>query len=79
MKEAFERPGETSHRIRFFRTVVNEAGVQFKTTLDVIEIRAARSTERAISAAKRRFARKHHLPTWEHLAHGYVIEEIRST
>ena len=79
MKERIERPRGISYRVRFFRKVGNDAGGQCKTTLDVIAIRAARSTERALSAAKQRFVRKHRLPTWEHLALGYETEEIRPT
>ena len=79
MKEPFKRTPGTRYRVRFSRTLVNDSGVVCKSTIDVVEIRAARSTERALSAAKRRFERKHRLSTWRDLAHGCDTEEVHSS
>ena len=78
MKEPVARPRGSRYRVRFCRTLVNDSGVICKSTIDVVDIRAARSTERALSAAMRRFERKHRIAAWHDLAHSYETEEVRS-
>jgi hypothetical protein len=66
----------TDHRFRFLRTVVNNRGVPFDCTLESIAIRRARSKERALAAAMLRFARKHRVSVWDHLAHRCESEDV---
>lgn len=61
----------------FFRTVVNDRGVPCDCTLERIEIRRARTEQRALAAAMRRFERRYRLRAWDHVAHGYVSEKVR--
>lgn len=67
---------DTFYRVRFYRTLLNDCGAARPCILDAVEVRRARSLERALIAAMRRFERRHRLLAWDHLAHGYVIEEV---
>lgn len=62
-------------RIVFFRTVTNDAGACGRCVIHTVHIRRARSAQRAVAAAQRRFERKFRVPAWDHLAHGYDVEE----
>lgn len=73
------RSGTTSHpeaayHVRFFRTETNDAGKCARCVLDTVEIRRARSSQRALSAAQHRFQRKFGLDRWDQLAHGFQID-----
>jgi hypothetical protein len=67
---------ELSCRVRFFRTIVNNRGIPFECTIDSIAIRRARTRQRALAAAMRRFERKYRLAAWNHIAHGYESEDL---
>ena len=75
MSEVNAQPSMTRRRIVFFRTVTNDAGACGHCVIHTIHIRRARSTQRAVAAAQRRFERKFGVPAWDHLAHGYDVEE----
>lgn len=62
---------KTTYRFDFFRNIVNGSGDCYRCKIDTIEIAHARSSERALTAALRLFERRHHLSSWDHLAHGY--------
>jgi len=66
----------TSYRVIFFRDLVNERGERYRVSIDNVEIAHARSRERAREAALRRFARRHHVKSWDHLADGYEEHEM---
>lgn len=56
---------------RFYRSITNEAGKPFESTIEVIEICRAKTPERARQAAVKRFVRHQHLTRWDCLATGY--------
>jgi len=68
----------TAYRIRFINELTNSSGHPFHCCQRVIEIRAAKSKDRAIQAAKHRFARHEHIPHWHIRAHALEVEEMRS-
>jgi hypothetical protein len=54
----------TSFRVRFFKNLLSSDGHQFKCLQQTIDVRLARSVDRAVKAAERRFARGHRAPDW---------------
>jgi hypothetical protein len=54
----------TSYRVSFFKSLLSSDGHQFKCLQRAIEIRRARSVERAVQAAEQRFARTYRVPDW---------------
>ncbi len=70
MPQQQSKPADDSYRFRFFRILVNNVGRSFPSTIDTIQIRRARTEQRARLAALRRFERKHKVRVWNHLAHG---------
>lgn len=75
MNEVIVEPSNTRRRVVFFRTVTNDAGACGHCVIHTVYIRHARSPERALAAAQRRFERKFRVPAWDHLAHGYDVDE----
>lgn len=65
-----------AYRVRFYRELLNDCGARFRCTIATVEVRRARSIDRALAAAKRRFERRHRLHAWDHLAHGFESEEL---
>lgn len=65
-----------SYRIKFMNDLVNSSGHSFHCCQEAIEIRAAKSRERAVQAAKHRFARRQAVPDWTVRAHLIEVEEI---
>jgi hypothetical protein len=61
------------YRFRFYRSVTNAAGRPFESTVEVVEIRQAKTPERAREAAIRRFVRHQQLSRWDCLATGYEL------
>jgi hypothetical protein len=53
-----------SYRVTFFKNLVNSNGHQFKCPQGSIDIRRARSDERALKAAQRRFERAKKIGDW---------------
>ena len=66
----------SSYRIKFMNDLVNSSGHNFHCCQEAIEIRAAKSRERAVQAAKHRFARRQDVPNWTARAHLIEVEEI---
>ena len=65
-----------SYRIKFMNDLVNSSGHNFHCCQQAIEIGAAKSKERAVEAAKHRFARRQAVPHWTARAHLIEVEEI---
>ena len=55
----------TCYRVRFFKDLVNCDKQPFKCIQRVVDIRHARSRERAIRAAELRYQRLHHVHNWK--------------
>jgi hypothetical protein len=66
----------TAYRIRFMNALTNSSGHAFQCCQRTIEIRAAKSRDRAIEAAKHRFARHERVPHWHVRAHSLEVEEV---
>jgi hypothetical protein len=64
-----------SYRVSFFKVLLNSNGHQFRCLQQSIMIRRARSAERAVEAAKRRFERLCHLADWRLYADGVELED----
>jgi hypothetical protein len=77
MSSAVPGLSSTSYRVVFFRNLVNDRGEPYRVSIDNIKIGRAHSRERALAAAQRRFARRHHVRAWNHLADGYEEHEER--
>lgn len=54
----------TSYRVTFFKNLVNSNGHQFKCPQGTVEIRRARSLDRAFRAAERRYERAKKICNW---------------
>jgi hypothetical protein len=65
----------TSYRVCFFNEIPRNDRL-FKCCQRSIVIRSARTSERAIEAAKKRFARLEHIPNWQIHAGSIEIEPI---
>lgn len=66
----------TSFRVTFFKNLVNSNGHEFKCPQGTVEIRRARSTDRAFQAAERRFERAKNINDWTLYAD---VAEMQST
>jgi hypothetical protein len=67
------------YRVSFFKNLLSSDGHQFRCLQQSIVIRRARSVDRAIEAAKRRFERYCHLADWKLHADGVELEiDLRS-
>ncbi|HTJ65190.1 MAG TPA: hypothetical protein VL899_15430 [Alphaproteobacteria bacterium] len=66
----------SAYRIKFMNDLTNSTGHVFHCCQETIEIRVAKSKERAVKAAKHRFARRQAIPTWTGHAHMIEVEEI---
>ena len=62
------------YRVNFFKNQLSSDGHQFRCLQQSIVIRRARSADRAIEAAKRRFERCCHLADWRLHADGVELE-----
>ena len=62
----------TAYRVSFFNELTNSSGKLFKVCQRSVDIRTARSPERAIEAAKKRFARLEHVGEWR--LHAQLVE-----
>jgi hypothetical protein len=61
-------------RVKFLNTLLSSDGHQFKCLQRMIPIRRAKSLERAIRAAQRRFEKAEHIRDWRLHAHSVEIE-----
>lgn len=69
---------DTPYAFRFYRTIMNDEGRPFQSTVEVINIRCAKSPERARQAAVCRFVRHQQLTSWNCLASGYELLDCRA-
>lgn len=65
-----------AYRICFFNDLMNSTGHPFHCCQRTIEIRAAKSKDRAIAAAKRRFARSEGVAHWHIRANSFAVEDM---
>jgi hypothetical protein len=65
-----------TYRVKFMNDLVNSSGHSFHCCQDAIDIRSAKSRERAIQAAKHRFARRQAVPHWTVRARLIEVEEL---
>ena len=63
-----------SYRVSFFKALLSSDGHQFRCLQQSIVIRRARSVERAVEAAKRRFERRCRVTDWRLYADGVELE-----
>ena len=68
----------TSYRVTFFKNLANSSGHQFHCQQGTIEIRRARSRERALQAAKRRYERAKKVRDWNLYADVAELEVIET-
>jgi hypothetical protein len=54
----------THYRVSFLKNLLNSNGRPFKCVQQVIEIHHAKSADRAVQAAVRRYERLHHVHDW---------------
>ena len=62
-----------SYRVSFFKELLSSDGHHFRCLQQSIVIRRARSDERAVEAAKRRFQRLCHVADWRSYADGFEL------
>jgi hypothetical protein len=55
----------TSYTVSFFKDLQSSDGHAFKCVQQVIEIHRAKSPDRAVRAAERRYERLHRVPNWK--------------
>jgi hypothetical protein len=63
-----------SYRVSFFKALLSSDGHQLRCLQQSIVIRRARSVERAVEAAKRRFERRCRVTDWRLYADGVELE-----
>ena len=66
----------TAYKISFFNELTNDSGHNFHCCQRVIEIRSAKSKDRAIRAAKRRFERRERVQHWGIRATSIEVAEL---
>jgi hypothetical protein len=64
----------TRYRVSFFRNLLGFHGHTSRCLQQAIVIRRAKSVERAVEAAKRRFERHCHVSDWRCYADGVELE-----
>jgi hypothetical protein len=64
------------YRVRFLRDLVNASGDSFESTLFSVDILNARTRQRALAAAMRRFERRYRLHAWDVMAHRYDAQPL---
>lgn len=58
---------------RFYRSIMNDEGKPYDSTVEVIRISSAKTADRARKAAITRFVRHQQLSRWDCLATGYEL------
>ena len=66
----------TAYRVSFFNELTNSRGTLDKVCQRSVEIRTARSLDRAVEAAKKRFARLENVGEWRLHARLFEVEPI---
>jgi hypothetical protein len=62
------------YRVKFFKVLLSSDGHPFSSLQQSIVIRRAKSVDRAVEAAKRRFERLCHVPDWSLYADRLELE-----
>jgi hypothetical protein len=65
-----------AYRVQFFKTVTNSYGKSFQVCQRTIDIRRARTPDRAVEAAKWHFERREQVPQWFLHADYIVVDAI---
>ena len=66
----------TAYRVSFFNELTNSRGTLYKVCQRSVEIRTARSLDRAVEAAKKRFARLENVGEWRLHARLFEVEPL---
>jgi hypothetical protein len=66
----------TAYRVSFFNELTNSSGKLFKVCQRSVDIRTARTLDRAVEAAKKRFARLEHIVEWRLHARLFEVEAL---
>ena len=66
----------TAYRVSFFNELTNSRGTLYKVCQRSVEIRTARSLDRAVEAAKKRFARLERVGEWRLHARLFEVEPL---
>lgn len=66
----------TAYRVSFFNDLLNSYGTAARICQRTIEIRRARSPDRALEAAKRRFARAEKVCHWDLRARLFEVQAV---
>jgi hypothetical protein len=66
----------TGYRVSFFNELTNSRGTLYKVCQRSVEIRTARSLDRAVEAAKKRFARLERVGEWRLHARLFEVEAL---
>ena len=65
------------YRISFYNELPNDSGHVSHCCQRMIEIRSAKSVDRAVEAAKHHFTRQEAIAVWDMHAHSFEVEEVR--
>jgi hypothetical protein len=66
-----------SYRISFYNELPNSRGEVFKVVQRAIDVPFARSLERAVACAKKKFEEEEGVGFWGHRARSFDIERVR--
>jgi hypothetical protein len=66
----------SSYRVSFYNELVNSQGRVFKVCQRSVEVRSARTIDRAITAAKRKFENEEGIGHWRHRARSIEVEPM---
>ena len=69
----------SQHVVRFIKHICDDTGHPHYCTQAVVEIRRARSRDRAIEAAKHRFSRMRKIKCWEIHADSFEVDDNPGT
>jgi hypothetical protein len=63
-----------SYLIAFFKYLRSSNGHEFKCVQEIVTIERAKSIDRAVEAAKRRFERRRHVVDWQLHSDGFDVK-----
>jgi len=67
------------YRVRFIKTLCDDYGHPHKGIEGIVDIRRARTQDRAVQAAKHRFERMRRIPRWDLYADTFEVESGKKT
>jgi hypothetical protein len=68
----------SSYRVSFYNELSNSRGQMFKVFQRSVEVPFARSLERAVARAKKKFEEEEGVGFWGHRARTFEIERVRA-